>query len=150
MVRNVNRKAAQFKASLGSCFSIRIRQSRSHAGFTFIELLVVMVIIALLLSIVAPRYFNSIDKAKEAVLRQDLGMFRDAIDQFYSDTGSYPLSLEELVERSYLRSIPIDPLTESDETWVKIQPPNEAEEGVYDVHTGYLGKAKDGTFYEEW
>jgi general secretion pathway protein G len=109
-----------------------------------------MVIIALLLSIVAPRYFNSIDKAKEAVLRQDLGMLRDAIDQFYSDTGSYPLSLEELVERSYLRSIPIDPLTESDETWVKIQPPNEGEEGVYDVRTGYLGKAKDGTFYEEW
>jgi general secretion pathway protein G len=109
-----------------------------------------MVIIALLLSIVAPRYFNSIDKAKEAVLRQDLGMFRDAIDQFYSDTGSYPLSLEELVERSYLRSIPIDPLTESDETWVEIQPPNEAEEGVYDVRTGFTGKAKDGTYYEEW
>ena len=127
-----------------------MRQSRSHAGFTFIELLVVMVIIAILLSIVSPRYFNSIDKAKESVLRQDLGILRDAIDQFYSDTGNYPLSLEELVERSYLRSIPIDPLTESDETWVKIQPPNEGEEGVYDVRTGYLGKAKDGSFYEEW
>jgi len=146
----MNRKVSQFQASFYSCFSIRMRQSRSQAGFTFIELLVVMVIIALLLSIVAPRYFNSIDKAKEAVLRQDLGMLRDAIDQFYSDTGSYPLSLEELVERSYLRSIPIDPLTESAETWVEIQPSNEGEEGVYDIRTGFTGKAKDGTYYEEW
>ena len=150
MVRNVNRKVAQFKASLGSCFSIKVCQPRSHAGFTFIELLVVMVIIAILLSVVAPRYFNSIDKAKEAVLRQDLGILRDAIDQFYSDTGNYPLSLEELVKRNYLRSVPIDPLTESAETWVEIQPSNEGEEGVYDIRTGFTGKAKDGTYYEEW
>jgi general secretion pathway protein G len=131
-------------------FSIRMRKSLSQAGFTFIELLVVMVIIATLLSIVAPRYFNSIDKAKEAVLHQDLGILRDAIDQFYSDTGSYPLNLEELVERNYLRSIPIDPLTESADTWVEIQPSNEEEEGIYDIRTGYTGKAKDGTYYEEW
>ena len=109
-----------------------------------------MVIIATLLSIVAPRYFNSIDKAKEAVLKQDLSILRDSIDQFYSDTGNYPLSLEELVERSYLRSIPVDPLTESNETWIPINSPNEQEEGVYDIHTGYSGKAKDGTYYQEW
>lgn len=128
----------------------RVSSSSGQTGFTLIELLVVMVIIATLLSIVAPRYFNSIDKAKEAVLRQDLSILRDSIDQFYSDTGNYPLSLEELVERSYLRSIPVDPLTESNETWISINSPNEQEEGVYDIHTGYSGKAKDGTYYQEW
>lgn len=128
----------------------RVSSSSGQTGFTLIELLVVMVIIATLLSIVAPRYFNSIDKAKEAVLRQDLSILRDSIDQFYSDTGNYPLSLEELVERSYLRRIPVDPLTESNETWISINSPNEQEEGVYDIHTGYSGKAKDGTYYQEW
>ena len=136
----------QFQVILYSCFPKRLLQT----GFTFIELLVVMAIIATLLSIAAPRYFNSIDKANEAVLRQDLGILREAIDQFYSDTGSYPINLEELVEKSYLRSIPVDPLTESNETWIQIEPPNDEEEGVYDVRTGYSGKAKDGTFYEEW
>ncbi len=128
----------------------RESQSPGQTGFTFIELLAVMAIIATLLSIAYPRYFNSLDRAKEAVLKQDLGILRDAIDQFYSDTGNYPLNLEELVERSYLRSIPIDPLTESNETWIKIGPPNEGDEGVYDIRTGYSGKAKDGTFYQEW
>ena len=119
------------------------------AGFTLIELLVVMAIIATLLSIVAPRYFNSVEKAKEAVLRQDLMIMRDAIDQFYADFGKYPLDLEELVDRRYLRSIPIDPMTESDTTWIGMPSPNE-EEGVYDVHSGFTGRALDGTFYEEW
>lgn len=121
-----------------------------YTGFTLIELLVVMAIIATLLSIVAPRYFNSIDKAKEAVLRQDLSVMRDAIDQFHADTGSYPLSLDELVERQYMRRVPIDPLTESDATWVEVPPNNEEDEGVYDVHSGFVGQALDGSFYEEW
>lgn len=119
-------------------------------GFTLIELLVVMAIIATLLSIVAPRYFNSIEKAKEAVLKQDLIIMRDAIDQFYSDMGGYPITLEELVERRYLRNIPVDPLTESDTTWIVIPPINDDEDGVYDVHSGYPGQALDGTYYEEW
>ena len=68
-------------------------KNRRHAGFTLIELLVVMAIIATLLSIVAPRYFNSLDRSKETVLRQDLGIMRDAIDKFYSDTGKYPEEL---------------------------------------------------------
>jgi len=121
-----------------------------QGGFTLIELLVVMAIIATLLSIVAPRYFSAIDKAKEAVLRQDLQIMRDAIDQFYADFGKYPLDLEELVDRRYLRSIPIDPMTESNETWIVMPPPNEEEEGVHDVHSGFTGRALDGTFYEEW
>jgi len=119
-------------------------------GFTLIELLVVMAIIATLLSIVAPRYFNSIEKAKEAVLRQDLKIMRDSIDQFYADFGKYPLDLEELVDKRYLRDIPIDPMTESDATWIEMPSPNEDEDGVYDVHSGFTGRALDGTFYEEW
>lgn len=119
-------------------------------GFTLIELLVVMAIVATLLSLVAPRYFNSLEKAKETVLRQDLGIMRQAIDQFYSDTGKYPIDLMELVDKRYLRSIPVDPFTESDKTWVEIPSPNETEAGVYDVYSGYQGRAADGSFYEEW
>ncbi|MEK6686391.1 MAG: prepilin-type N-terminal cleavage/methylation domain-containing protein [Pseudomonadota bacterium] len=124
--------------------------NKKHTGFTLIELLVVMAIIATLLSIVAPRYFNSLEKAKEAVLRQDLGIMRNAIDQFYSDFGKYPIDLMELVDKRYLRRIPIDPLTESDQTWIEVPPDNEEETGVYDVHSGYSGRASDGSFYEEW
>jgi general secretion pathway protein G len=124
--------------------------NRKCSGFTLIELLVVMAIIATLLSIVAPRYFNSIDKAREAVLRQDLGVMRNAIDQFYSDTGKYPMDLMELVDKGYLRSVPVDPFTESDQSWIEMPPNNETESGVYDVHSGYSGRALDGSFYEEW
>ena len=108
-------------------------------GFTLIELLVVMAIIATLLSIVAPRYFSSLDKAKEAVLRQDLGIMRNAIDQFYSDFGKYPIDLMELVDKRYLRNIPVDPFTESNKTWIEVPPKNPIETGVYDVHSGYSG-----------
>lgn len=124
--------------------------NKKHTGFTLIELLVVMAIIATLLSIVAPRYFNSLEKAKEAVLRQDLGIMRNAIDQFYSDFGKYPIDLMELVDKRYLRRIPMDPLTESDQTWIEVPPDNEEETGVYDVRSGYSGRASDGSFYEEW
>lgn len=125
-------------------------ENQQHRGFTLIELLVVMAIIATLLSIVAPRYFSSLDKAKEAVLRQDLGIMRNAIDQFYADFGKYPIDLMELVDKQYLRNIPMDPFTESRETWVEVPPKNPIEAGVYDVHSGYSGRATDGTFYEEW
>ena len=127
-----------------------IRKTMKQQGFTLIELLVVMAIVATLLSIVAPRYFNSLDKAKEAVLRQDLGIMRNAIDQFYSDFGKYPMDLVELVDKRYMRSIPKDPFTDSDKTWIEVPPKNLTEAGVYDVHSGYNGRAIDGTFYEEW
>jgi general secretion pathway protein G len=122
---------------------------RYSPGFTLIELLVVMAIIATLLSIVAPRYFNSLDRSKEVVLRQDLSIMRDAIDKFYSDTGNYPGELAELVEKRYLRAVPVDPLTESATTWVAIPPPGGAK-GIYDVHSGSPEQAKDGTSYEAW
>jgi general secretion pathway protein G len=129
---------------------INMSGANRYTGFTLIELLVVMAIIATLLSIVAPRYFNSIDKAKESVLRQDLGVMRNAIDQFYSDFGKYPIDLAELVDKRYMRSIPRDPFTESDKTWIEIPPKNETESGVYDVQSGYTGRALDGSFYQEW
>jgi general secretion pathway protein G len=122
---------------------------RSNGGFTLVELLVVMAIIATLLSIVAPKYFNSLNRSKETVLRQDLNIMRDAIDKFNSDTGKYPEDLAELVEKRYLRAIPVDPLTESAETWIAVPAPN-AVGGVYDVHSGSSEQAKDGTLYESW
>lgn len=131
-------KAIGFPAGNGGC-----------PGFTLVELLVVMAIIATLLSIVVPRYFNSLDKSKEVVLRQDLTIMRDAIDKFYSDTGKYPSELPELVEKRYLRAIPVDPLTESAETWIAV-PATHEEGGVYDVRSGSPEQAKDGTFYEAW
>lgn len=126
-----------------------MKAQRNCTGFTLIELLVVMVIIATLLSIVAPRYFKSLDRSKETVLRQDLNVMRDAIDKFHGDTGRYPLTLDELAQRRYLRAIPLDPLTESAATWVVIPPPH-ASEGVYDVRSGSQEKAQDGTPYETW
>lgn len=121
-----------------------------RAGFTLIELLVVMAVIATLLSIVAPRYFNSVDRAKEAVLRQNLSIMRDAIDKFYADTGAYPLNLEQLVEERYIRAIPIDPMTDSAYTWIEIPSPDEEIEGMYDVRSSSDRQALDGTFYDKW
>jgi general secretion pathway protein G len=118
-------------------------------GFTLIELLVVMAIIATLLSIVAPRYFASVDRAKETVLKQNLSIMRDAIDKYYADTGEYPADLSQLVEDRYIRAIPVDPVTEQ-AVWVEVPPPDEEMEGVYDVHTTSDGQALDGTFYEKW
>ncbi len=119
-------------------------------GFTLIELLVVMSVIALLLTIAVPRYFHGVDKAREAVLKEDLSLMRSAIDQFYADAGAYPSELGDLVEKKYLRSIPLDPITESDTTWV-IVPPREAElSGVFDVKSGAPGPAADGSSYSDW
>lgn len=119
-------------------------------GFTLIELLVVMAVIATLLSIVAPRYFNSIDRSREAVLRQNLSIMRDAIDKFYSDTGKYPLSLNQLVEERYIRAVPIDPMTESSQTWIEVPPSDPEIEGMYDVRSSSDRQALDGTFYDKW
>lgn len=119
-------------------------------GFTLIELLVVLSIIALLLTIAMPRYFSSVDNAKEAALRQDLALIRDALDKHYSDNGKYPDNLEDLVSKHYLRVIPPDPITESIATWRAIPPADTAKGNVYDIKSGAPGKAKDGTLYSEW
>lgn len=119
-------------------------------GFTLIELLVVLAVLATLLSIAVPRYFTSIDKSREAALKQDLNVMRDAIDKYYGDRGMYPETLEDLVTNKYLRSIPVDPITESNTTW-QIVPPQEGEKGgVYDVKSGAQGTARDGSNYADW
>ena len=120
------------------------------SGFTLIELLVVMAIIALLLSIATPRYFNSVDKTKEAVLRQDLSTMRDAIDKYYGDTGQYPDTLDDLVSKKYLRKLPVDPITDSATTWVVVPPSDADQGGVYDLHSGAPGNGRDGTSYSGW
>lgn len=127
---------------------IQIRSAAS--GFTLIELLVVMTIIATLLTLAVPRYFNSLDKSKEAVLRQDLATMRDAIDKYAADKGAYPESLETLVEEKYLRHIPVDPITERNDTWLTNTPDGPQLDGISDVHSGAEGQSRDGLAYAEW
>jgi general secretion pathway protein G len=125
---------------------------RAHqTGFTLMELMVVMAIIASLLTLALPRYFHSVERSREAVLRQDLSIMRDAIDKFFADRGRYPATLEELAEQRYLRKVPPDPITESAGTWIVIAPPEgDAQEGVYDVRSGAPGRSRDGEAYETW
>lgn len=124
---------------------------RNRTGFTLIEVLVVLAIVATLLSIAWPRYFVSLGHAKESTLRQDLAVMRDAIDKFYGDTGAYPNSLDDLVARRYLRGIPPDPITESTATWVLLPPPAaEVQGAVYDIRSGAPGTASDGSEYGQW
>lgn len=128
---------------------VRPGANRERA-FTLVELLVVMAIIATLLTIAVPRYFGSLEKAKEAVLREDLATLRDSLDKYFSDTGAYPSSLEDLVLHKYLRGVPVDPITESAATWIVI-PPNDQRKGrVYNVKSGADGLARDGTSYGDW
>lgn len=119
-------------------------------GFTLIELMVVMVIIALLLTIAVPRYFAHVDRAREVTLQESLNVMRDAIDKYQGDTGKYPETLEELVVKRYLRRVPVDPLTDSASTWVVVPPPSPTPPGVYDVHSGAPGNGRNGTPYGEW
>lgn len=125
---------------------------RSSKGFTLIELIVVMAIVALLASIAAPRYFNSLQKSKETALRSSLSTMRDALDQYAADKGRYPDSLEELATARYIREIPEDPLTGSREGWVMLAPPPDAiaTGQVYDVRSGAAGRASDGRLFADW
>jgi general secretion pathway protein G len=124
---------------------------KKQKGFTLIELLVVMTIIAVLLSIAAPRYMRSVDDAREATLKSSLAQMREAIDQYNADQGQLPLSLNDLVEKKYLRSIPLDPITQSAETWQVAPPPGDQEKNqVYDVHSGAPGSSRSGEPYAKW
>ena len=132
-------------------------------GFTLIEMLVVMAIIATLLSIAGPRYFRSTDDAREAALKSDLRTLREAIDHYHADRGSYPEALDDLVEKRYLRAIPVDPITGDAGTWTLIPPPAPpqastpaaptrlpaaAPTGIYDVRSGASGTTRDGQPYQ--
>jgi general secretion pathway protein G len=119
-------------------------------GFTLVELLVVMTIIALLVSIVAPRYFHSITKAEEAVLKEDLHLMRDELDKYHADTGAYPDTLDDLVNKKYLRAIPVDPITQSASTWILVPPSNGEKGAVFDIKSGATENGRDGTAYGDW
>ncbi|MBM2855042.1 MAG: type secretion system, GspG-like protein 2 [Steroidobacteraceae bacterium] len=119
-------------------------------GFTLIELLVVMAIIATLLTLAVPRYFGSIEKSKEAVLRENLNQMRDALQKYYGDKGKYPDALEALAAEKYLRKVPVDPVTESSTTWVVVAPDDPKKGAVFDVRSGAPGQASDGTSYGDW
>lgn len=109
-----------------------------------------MTIVALLLTIALPRYLHSTDRAREAVLKENLAQMRAAIDQYYADRGAYPERLEDLVERKYLRSIPTDPVTETSGTWIAYQSADQQSSGIFDVKSGADGVAQDGTRYADW
>lgn len=123
---------------------------RQRRGFTMIELMVTLAIIATLLAIAAPRYFKGVDKAKDDVLRENLYSLRDTLDKFYSDNGRYPDKLADLVDKHYIRQLPVDPITESNNSWVPVAPTDATQGGVYDVKSGAAGKASDGTYYQNW
>ncbi|GGC83300.1 type II secretion system protein [Undibacterium terreum] len=119
------------------------------AGFTLIELLVVLAIVALLLTLAVPRYFQSIEASKETVLAQNLNATRETINKFYGDTGRYPESLSELVGKKYLRELPFDPITESNTTWLILPPDDSAMGNVYDIKSGAVGLNRKGQAFAD-
>lgn len=124
-------------------------------GFTLLELIVVLTLVGLLVGIALPAYRDATQRAKEATLREDLARMREAIDEYHTDKSEYPPALQDLVTTGYLRSLPVDPITESDASWqIEYAPWEMVEEGqvagVFDVRSGADGVGLDGTPYAEW
>jgi general secretion pathway protein G len=117
---------------------------RRPAGFTLIELLVVLTIVASLLMLSLPRYMRTLDSAAQTVLTENLRLTRDAIDKHYSDTGRYPDSLEQLVDKGYLRSLPHDPVTDSTQTWILEAPAPGVGGRVFNLRSGAAGVGQGG------
>ena len=121
-----------------------------HRGFTLIELLVVMSIIGMLLTIAVPRYFHAVERSRETILKHDLSVMREAIDKFYGDLGQYPDTVLALVDKHYIRTVPIDPMTKSAETWTAVASDDPDHPGMRDVHSGSPAKSMDGTLFASW
>lgn len=122
----------------------------ARRGFTLIELLIVLGIVALLLSLAVPRYFSSIDSTKETILAENLRNVREVIDQYHADRGRYPDSLDQLVEKNYLRALPVDPITDSTDSWIVVPPEDESKGAVYSIRSGAPGNGRNGTPYADW
>jgi len=133
---------------------MRIRRKAHERGFTLIELLIVVALIGILSTLVIPTLKDTPRKAKEAVLKEDLYTLRDVLDQYFSDKGKYPQDLQTLVDDGYLRAIPLDPFTNSTDTWqtesASTEEDTEGTGGIYDVHSGSSESALDGTKYSDW
>ncbi|RSZ57122.1 prepilin-type N-terminal cleavage/methylation domain-containing protein [Massilia atriviolacea] len=125
-------------------------QARARRGFTLIELLVVLGIVALLLTLAVPRFFPSIDSAKDTILADNLRNTRAVIDQYYADTGRYPDSLEQLVEKKYLRAIPVDPVADSSTSWILVPPDDTTKGNLYSIKSGAPGNDRHGKPYLDW
>jgi general secretion pathway protein G len=127
-----------------------VNGDRNRRGFTLIELLVVMTIIGVLLTIASPRYFRTVARSKETVLKHDLSVMRESIDKYYADTGEYPDALPALVEKNYIRSVPVDPFTRSAKTWLLLASDDPDHPGVRDVHSGSPDSGFDGSPFVSW
>ena len=125
-------------------------RARPNRGFTLIELLIVMAIIGTLLSIAVPRYFRSLQHARETVLKQDLSILREAIDKYYADLNKYPEKLPDLADRHYVRAIPVDPFTKLADTWTLVPSEDPDHAGIRDIHSGAAELALDGTPFASW
>lgn len=119
-------------------------------GFTLVELLVVLAILATLMSLAAPKYFETLDRAREAALRTDLRTLREAIDKYKADTGRFPESLTTLVQARYVYAIPVDAISDTADSWIVVASPDLDSPGVYDVRSGAAGVGRDGTPYNSW
>ncbi len=128
---------------------VRPMSGKREKGFTLIELLVVLAILGLLLGLALPRYFHAIESSKETVLTENLRITREAIDKFYGDTGRYPDSLDELVDKRYLRAVPFDPVADSASAWIITAPQEGIAGNVYDLHSGAEGAGRDGRPFAE-
>jgi general secretion pathway protein G len=126
----------------------RLRR-HTQGGFTLIELLVVLSVIALLASIAVPRYFGALQSAREQALQENLRVLRISIDRYRGDQGRFPADLDELVSKKYLRAVPVDPVTESAQTWLVV-PGDGEDRGVMDVRSGASGAGRDGRTFSEY